>query len=192
MRSRGAARGGRSLRWRRVPALAFAGALLLAAEAGAGLYRCPAPGGGTVFTDNPNACPGAGEHEPAGAIQKVPSASVPPGPASRAPAPGRAEMQQQAEADMASAWRQRRTRTEEELRALGARREHLLEAIGWCNRGGELLKRDSSGLNRKVSCGTVRSELAALEAQRASAQAYLDEGLEEECRRAGCLPGWIR
>jgi hypothetical protein len=38
----------------------------------------------------------------------------------------------------------------------------------------------------------VRRDYASLEKQQEETRAYLDEGLEEECRRAGCLPGWIR
>ena len=178
------------VRW--IPAaLTLVGVLIVADAPRADLYRCPAPDGGSVFTDNPNACPGARAHQPTAVIQKIPTAP-PPRAASRAPAPNRAAMQQQAEADMARAWRQKKTQKEQALRAISSRRDHLLEAVTWCNRGGELLRRDASGLNRKVSCKRVRGDLAALETEVASVKAYLDEGLEEECRRAGCLPGWIR
>jgi hypothetical protein len=180
------------MRARWIPAaLGLAAALYPADGLRADLYRCPGADGGTVFTDNPGACPGAREHQPSAVIQKVPSA--PPARAARRPATaGRAAMQQQAEADRARAWRQKKTQKEQELRALTSRRDDLLEYVSWCNRGGELIRRDPSGLNRKVSCGQVRGELGSLETQMATVQAYLDEGLEEECRRAGCLPGWIR
>ena len=176
-----------------IPAALTLIAALFAPDASrADLYRCPKPGGGAVFTDNPNACPGARQHQPSAVVQKIPTAVPSARAASRAPAPGRAALRRQAEADMARAWRQKKTEKERELRHLDSRRDKLLEAVTWCNRGGELLQRDASGLNRKVSCKGVRGDLAALETRMASIQSYLDEGLEEECRRAGCLPGWIR
>jgi hypothetical protein len=170
---------------------ALVAAFLGPGTAAADLYRCPGPDGSTVFTDNPNACSHAVTHEPSGALQRVPG-TTPSRAGAAAPAPDRAELAREAEADTVRAWREKKRRSEEELRGLDAQREQLLEYVTWCNRGGELIRRDASGLNRKVSCGRVRDELEALESRRAEVQAYLDEGLEEECRRAGCLPGWIR
>ncbi len=172
-------------------ATALAAATLLPLAAAAELYRCPGPDGSTVYTDNPNACPDAVAHKPSGALQRIPHAP-PPRAAAPAPTTARAAMEQQAEADTARVWREKKQRHQEELRGLDRQREHLREYVTWCNRGGELITRDTSGLNRQVSCGSVRDELEAVEARRAELQAYLDEGLEEECRLAGCLPGWIR
>jgi hypothetical protein len=31
-----------------------------------------------------------------------------------------------------------------------------------------------------------------LEGEQSAAEEYLREGLEDECRQAGCLPGWLR
>ncbi len=170
---------------------ALAAAALLPLAAAAELYRCPGPDGSTVYTDNPNACPNAVAHTLSGALQRIQNA-----PSSRAappaPTPSRSAMEQQAEADTARVWREKKQLHQEELRDLDRQREHLLEYVTWCNRGGELITRDAAGLNRKVSCGSVRGELDAVETRRAEVQAYLDEGLEEECRLAGCLPGWIR
>jgi hypothetical protein len=167
----------------------LAAGVLLPDTGTAGLYRCSRPDGSVVYTDNPGSCPNAQSHESSGAVQRIQEA--PPSSAA-AGAPDQAALRQQAEADAARAWRQKKLRNEEELRALDRQRERLLEYVTWCNRGGELIQRDASGLKRKVSCGSVRGELEALEARRAEVQAYLAEGLEEECRRAGCLPGWIR
>ena len=38
----------------------------------------------------------------------------------------------------------------------------------------------------------VSREFHDLEQQEAAAREYLATGLPEECRRAGCLPGWLR
>jgi hypothetical protein len=43
-----------------------------------------------------------------------------------------------------------------------------------------------------VSCEELEAEQQAVRSDEKRLEAYLDEGLEEECRRAGCLPGWIR
>ena len=169
----------------------LAAGVVLPGAAAAGLYRCPRPDGSVVYTDNPGSCPNAQSHEPSGAVQRIQGAP-PSRAAARAPAPDQAALQQQAEADNARAWRQKKLQSEQELRGLDQQRENLLQYVTWCNRGGELIQRDASGLNRKVSCGSVRGELEAVDARRAELRAYLDEGLEEECRRAGCLPGWIR
>ena len=37
-----------------------------------------------------------------------------------------------------------------------------------------------------------KDRLAELDREEAELRAYLDGGLEEECRQAGCQPGWIR
>ena len=80
----------------------------------------------------------------------------------------------------------------EQIGILEKRKERLRRYVTWCNRGGELVGRDDAGLKHNVSCSGVRRELESLQADLASARAYLEDGLEEECRRAGCLPGWIR
>jgi hypothetical protein len=51
---------------------------------------------------------------------------------------------------------------------------------------------DDAGIKQAVRCSDVKKELKALEQQEASARHYLQHELAEECRRAGCLPGWIR
>lgn len=170
---------------------ALAAGVLLPDAAAADLYRCQRGDGSAVYTDNPGSCPNAQTHTPSGALQRVESAPS-SRPAGRAPGPDRAVLEQHAAADTARAWRQKKLRKEEELRAVDQQRQDLQEYVTWCNRGGDLVQRDASGLKRKVSCDSVRDELESLEAQRSELQAYLEEGLEEECRRAGCLPGWIR
>jgi len=41
-------------------------------------------------------------------------------------------------------------------------------------------------------CDVLRENAWALHRQEVALEGYLEEGLREECRRAGCLPGWVR
>ena len=185
---------------RRLHALGVAGialgaglgvSLLVASPTAAELFRCTGPDGRTTFSDNPAACPGAKPHESRARIQSVPSSDRPP-PAPPARSRGAAAIERQLEADREQQWRAKKQRSESELRALEAQQSRLQEYVTWCNRGGELISTDETGIRSRVSCDGVRRDLASLEGRIQSLRSYLNEGLAEECRRAGCLPGWIR
>lgn len=79
-----------------------------------------------------------------------------------------------------------------ELEAIERRQASLERSVKHCNRGGELFTTLENGLKRGVSCDAVRSTVAKLDGRREELRAYLDGGLREECRKAGCRPGWIR
>lgn len=178
---------------RPVRVMAICGVVLFGASvpAHADLYRCEGADGRVTYTDNAAACPQARKHETTGAVQTVPSAPPPVArPASRAAQQG--SLTREAEAAAEESWRSRKMQAQEQLEAVEQRRERLREAVGWCNRGGELWKKDEAGIKHGVSCDAVRREFEAIEPRIAELRAYLDGGLEEECRRAGCLPGWIR
>ncbi len=164
--------------------------LALAAPAGAEIYRCPGPDGGILYTSDASQCPGAEAHEPRGAVHSVqgnPDPAVaarrPPPPAGYDPAGERAR---------AASWRERKTRAQHELAEATGKLEALRRAVTWCNRGSDLYATDETGVRHEVPCEDVISERDRLEEREASLRAYLDEGLADECRRAGCLPGWIR
>ena len=168
-----------------------AAAIVLGSPAGwADLYRCQGPNGRITYTDNAGSCPQARKHETTGTVQTVPSA--PP----RAPRPtafrGSASLPQQAAEAAEASWRQKKAQSEHELEQLEMRRESLRQAVTGCNRGGELWQKDDAGIKRKVSCRKVKGDFEGLESRLAHLRHYLDGGLEDECRRAGCLPGWIR
>ena len=58
--------------------------------ANADLYRCTAPDGRVIFTDNRATCPGSEKYEPKGKLQSIATEeSLPPAP----PAQGRLEME---------------------------------------------------------------------------------------------------
>ncbi len=64
--------------------------------------------------------------------------------------------------------------------------------VAWCNRGGELYVTQETGIRKGVKCGDAKRQFAASTTRTRELERYLREGLEEECRRAGCLPGWLR
>jgi hypothetical protein len=175
---------------------ALGGALLvltLAGDARGDLLRCPGPDGNIIYTDDPSVCPGAEPFEPAGQVHSVePAAPASIGRQRRIEAMERQRLKDQAEAGEIERWQLKKRTKEEELRSIAQRREELLDLVTWCNRGGRLVTYDDAGIKRTVRCSDVKKELKRLEQQEASIHHYLKHELAEECRRAGCLPGWIR
>lgn len=168
--------------------------LVTAGEARAELFRCTGPDGGTVYTDDKSTCPGVEEHEPKGRVLTVPTSpeSRPPAARARLRRQHDARLRDQAEEAEAARWRRKKEAKEAELQDLLTRRDSLREFLTWCNRGGYVMRRDEAGIKRRVSCTTIRSQYASFEERAETVRTYLDTGLAEECRRAGCLPGWIR
>jgi hypothetical protein len=162
--------------------------VVLALPAHAELYRCKLPDGRTTFTDDSSKCPGAPAHELSGRVETITTHR----PAAPARALRRPSLATRARADQARVWREKRLRKEQELVKIGKRREKLRSFVTHCNRGGEVIQRDSTGIKHTISCSRVRRDYASLDEQQEEIRSYLDEGLEEECRRAGCLPGWVR
>jgi hypothetical protein len=158
-------------------------------DAQADLYRCQRPDGTVVYTDSQATCPGASEHQPRGDVQSVEASSV---TKRRAPAyrlPGDAPDH---EAMREAHWRQKKLDAQRELAQISG---HIVERepyVKICNRGGYLYRTQDNGLKKKVSCDGLRADVAELERQRTTLRAYLDHGLRDECRTAGCLPGWLR
>lgn len=179
-----------------VVAVVLATALGSAAErAGAELYRCKGPDGKTLYTDNKALCPGADAFEPQGEVQEAPGPDARSTPASRDTRADRAEarrLAEESEQGEARRWRQKREDAERRLEEVGQRRAYLGEYVTWCNRGGSVLMRDDAGIKRKIPCTALRAEIATLETEEAQLHQYLEQELPEACRRAGCLPGWLR
>jgi hypothetical protein len=171
---------------RLLAALAFALAVSLGPAARAETWRCEGPDGKTLFTSDRSLCPRAAPHESRGRVQRAGGA---PKPSARAePHPRRGDPD---EAE-AAVWRTRRARAEAELEQARASLRQLHQVAGWCNRGHEVWATDEDGLRHGVDCDDLAAQRKALAREVRRLEAYLDEGLEEECRRAGCLPGWIR
>jgi hypothetical protein len=175
--------------------IVFVVAFALAGPAAADLLRCKAADGRMIYTDNPALCPGAKPFEPKGAIQTAPSEaskareSAPAARLERARARERSAAAQEGEA---LRWKQRKVASEQELETIQARREEIREFVTWCNRGNVVTTRDASGIKRTVPCSEIRKEFGLLDEREARVRHYLENELAEECRRAGCLPGWLR
>jgi hypothetical protein len=163
--------------------------LLAPVGAQAELYKCRGPDGKTLFTSDRSQCPGAEAHEPSGSLQRTGAAPAARPATSARPGARPAALDDEAEA---AAWRAKRLRAEAALRDAEAQLARLHEVAGWCNRGHAVYAEDADGLRRGVDCDEVDATERELRREQERLQAYLDEGLEEECRRAGCLPGWLR
>lgn len=166
---------------------------LAAGPAAADMYKCPGPDGKTLYTSDASQCPGAPAHVPEGSVQRGHSGdrapTTTPLPAARRSAP----VQRDATEVEASAWREKRGQAQRQLADLEARLKYVSRGLGLCNRGRDLYTEDKdTGLRKSYKCSDVKREHEELQEVRLRLQAYLSGGLEEECRRAGCLPGWIR
>jgi hypothetical protein len=157
------------------------------------LLQCEGPDGKTIYTDNKALCPDSTPFEPGGTLQPGP----PPASGSGKGLAGRQQraadrlLRDQAQEGEAARWRDKKGQLEKALAEIQERRSYLASFLAMCNRGGSVVSRDAAGIERPVPCKDIRHEHASLEGDEERAQAALDE-LPEECRRAGCLPGWIR
>jgi hypothetical protein len=162
---------------------------LLAAAADAELFRCTGPDGQTIFTDQKDTCPGAEPFEPSGVVLEAPT----PGGTERAAPPAAGpSLADDALAAQAEQWKRRKLEAEQAVERIRQRRDWMKPYVGHCNRGGYVTTRDDAGIQQVVNCSELRREFNSLEAQEAAAREYLTAGLPEECRKAGCLPGWLR
>ena len=172
----------------------MAAALVAGPIAGhAELFRCVGPDGKTVYTDQKSTCPGAEPSQPSGVVHRATASDAPaPGPASASPlaAPGKATRKNAA--DASKQWRQKKVEAEQQVERIHARHEWIKEYVSYCNRGAYVTTRDDAGIQQVVNCSELKREFHDLEKQEADARAYLDTGLAQECRKAGCLPGWLR
>ena len=177
----------------RIFALSFTLLLSAAAPAPAELYRCIGPAGRLVFTDDASTCPGASTHEPSGALQTHRS-EAPPSPTT---APARIRRRpnvhlEDGQTAMKNHWQTKKREKQNELRVLQERSDYLSRFVSGCNRGADVIARDDNGIKRTVPCDEIRAEYEQSLERQESIREYLDNGLQRECRKAGCLPGWIR
>jgi len=179
-------------RWLAIGALALC-AVCVRGAASADLLRCQGPDGRVVFTDDKSVCPDSPPYQPDATVPEVST------PASRDPAAGDAartralrEKEEQASSAQAAVWRQRRMDKEDELRRATSEYDYLKSYVAFCNRGNSVFTDDDSGIRTQISCRDLSARLAALDVRVQGLHDYLDRELPDECRRAGCLPGWLR
>ena len=168
---------------------------LLASDAPADLFRCQRPDGSVLYTDSEASCPGAKPHRPLGAVQNFPSSHA--GRTTTAPAPASvrrrdALRQERHESALKAEWVAVQRKAQRDLEIAEARREGLLPFVTICNRGGALYIEKENGLRDDISCNEIKAKVAELDLERKSLHAYLNGELQAECRKAGCLPGWLR
>lgn len=167
------------------------------------LLRCKDATGKMIYTNNKALCPGAKPFEPRGSVQTPSSAgrsdpsaasrpSLGANPAARLQRARERRRAADAQAGEAARWLQKKQDAEKELARILEYRQELRGAVTWCNRGNVVYDRDSSGIKRTVSCDRIQAEYAGLEDDIQEARDYLENGLPDECRKAGCLPGWLR
>jgi hypothetical protein len=165
----------------------------LATAAHAELFRCTGPDGKTIFTDQKHTCPGADASEPEGVVHRAETPESPKRDADVVPAARASEPQASDAAEQAEAlWKQKKRDAEQRVEQIQARRDWIRKYVSYCNRGAWVTTRDEAGIQQVVNCTELHREFKALETQEAAAREYLATGLRDECRRAGCLPGWLR
>jgi hypothetical protein len=173
--------------------------LLAPSAVGAEIFKCKGADGKAIYTSDPTVCPGTRPHELKTEMQTV----VPSSRAGRSSA-GRTASEKEAvgEAEKGAAggipdglmemWRRKRPEARAKLAELKSHAEYLHAVAGGCNRGATWYAKDEAGLKHYVSCDELKSRGLKVDREIAKLEAYLAGGLEDECRRAGCLPGWIR
>jgi hypothetical protein len=161
------------------------------AAVSAELFRCTGPDGRMVYTDDRSVCPAAEPFQPSAVLHGTERQGPAQRPERRSQALAR-DSAQDAEAGEAARWREMRLAKEEELRRIEAERRELAGFVAWCNRGGSVVARDDAGIKRNIRCNELRGMMDDLDERHGEIEEYLAQGLAEECRRAGCLPGWIR
>jgi hypothetical protein len=173
--------------------LALLGVLLVLPTSGdAELYRCTDSQGAVSYTGDPHDCRGnATRHETRRGLQSTGAstrARAKPQRRQRAPASSGLAADESA----AATWRRKKLNAQAELLQILAQLPRWERLQTSCNRGADTWYSDEAGIKHSVSCAQIAAERTRAEADRARVRDYLDGGLEDECRRAGCLPGWIR
>lgn len=169
------------------------GALFAAPSARAELFRCEDAAGRVTYSDDRHGCKKASPHQPRRRLQE---STAPKAPAARA---RRMTPRSRSASDVTHAnqaaeglWRQKRVKAERALADAERQIPQLDIIVTRCNRGGDVWVTDDAGLKHGVSCDQIQAARDKARSESARLRAYLDKGIEEECRKAGCLPGWIR
>ena len=173
----------------RIGTLVLLASFALAGPASGEIYKCQGPDGKTLYTTDPSQCPGSEAHVLKGQVQSVDSSASSPLRRSLPAARGTVD----SEATQRAYWQAKKRDAEATLVEGRERLGYLERMVTACNRGAELYIQDEdTGIRRGYKCNDVKAERIEVAGIVQQAEYFLEEGLEDECRRAGCLPGWIR
>lgn len=164
--------------------------LCMPASVDAGIYRCQGADGKTIFTSDPTACPNPKPHVLKKKVQNVLGEKS--SPALRGGSRPAARRGSRKGDGLEKMWRGKRPAAERELQEVRQRVANMKQVVKACNRGSEWYSTDESGMRKHIPCNELREKYEALETRQRELDVYLAEGLEDECRRAGCQPGWVR
>lgn len=166
---------------------------MVSETARAELFRCSGPDGNVIFTDDASVCPGSKPFETTKRVHKVESrASAAQDASERLEAVRQRRMVERSENGEAARWKRIKREKQYELRVIEHDRDRMYGLVSWCNSGGRVVTYDDAGIKQGMNCAELREDLLALEERKLALSEYLEHGLSEECRRAGCLPGWLR
>ncbi|HTF36294.1 MAG TPA: hypothetical protein VK714_21640 [Myxococcota bacterium] len=169
-------------------------AALMAQPALAGeLLTYRTPDGGLGITDNPKLVPPGSEilrRDPETPQRGETSRDPVSPPTARRSIPARRSGEADPDRAEATRWRQRlRQARQEEERAA-----HALQQAERDYRSCRHRENFGSSYQAHIPGETACDEAPVVAAQQEyeRAKAYAEDGIEDECRRAGCLPGWLR
>ena len=163
-------------------------ATAFAAPSSAELFQCTGPDGETIFTDQRGVCPNEKSFEPDAVVHKATDTTK--GRAARAR--HRQWVEERAAESGEQVWKQKKADAQARIDQIQERREKMKPYVSHCNRGGYVTTRDDAGIEEVVNCSKLRHDFAKLDELEQDATNYLTNVLPEECRKAGCLPGWLR
>ncbi len=179
----------RERRFRRALLFGLAGVVAVGLEVPAnagGIYKCTGPDGSTRYTSDRSHCPNAEKQVLKKEVQRIGSDR-----ARRRPAPRPASVRGGGDG-LEAMWKRKRPQAERDLRQAEKELTRMRNVIKSCNRGGEWYRTDESGIRQHIPCDELRKKLAEAQQRHDQLVHYLAEGLEDECRRASCQPGWVR
>lgn len=164
-------------------------ALAVPGAAQAGIYKCTAADGTVRYTSDASHCPNAQEQKLEKPLQRVLSDE---GTRRRYTRPASVRRGKVGGDGLEAMWKAKRPAAQQELDEVEHKLVQMEKVIKGCNRGGEWFKTDEAGMRKHIPCEELRERRAAMRKKRDDLKDYLFDGLEDECRRAGCRPGWVR
>jgi len=154
--------------------------LLLPLAASGEIYRCPGPDGKVVFQSAP--CGDQQPYKPKGNVLRAPAgAPAPASPSTSAPGPA-AHAPSGDKAKDERFWRAKFEQARADATKSEQQAEQARQRFHQCR----------SYYSANNLCKSEKLKMIEAEERAAEARGYLESKIGEECRRAGCQPGWVR